>query len=222
MSEDMLTPEVPEDDPAANAPGSDPAVDGGSVDSPSVIPAERFNGLMARMNADREAFDAERKALENEIERLQAKPKETPVVSEDSGVLEELQAVRQELQRERMDRARAQAIAKHPGAAPLADLIVGDSPESIEQMAALLEQRLAALSPGAPVTDADADPDLGDDGDKPDAPDVPLLGGGQSIDSDKLPNEAIVEAVANKDFAGFLAAAQERAEASAGAALTVG
>ena len=44
---------------------------------------------------------------------------------------------------EDLEAARDAAVEKHPGAAPLADLIVGENSEQVEAMAAELERRLS-------------------------------------------------------------------------------
>lgn len=219
---DALTPDAPVEDAAATAPAPDTAAEVGSVDSPEVVPATRFNGLMAKYNADKAAFEAERAALRAELERLQSAEEEAPYVSDD--VISEVQALRAELAAERRGNALARAIEKYPEAAPFADLIRGDTVSEIEAMASELASRMQGLSPApqsgdAPAADENAAPPAAE------APEVPTLGGAVTVDDTAATDEVIASAVATKDFSalwsGLNRRAQERAQAQ-GAELTVG
>jgi len=126
-------------------------------------------------------------------------------------VIDEVRALRDELAIERRTNALRDALAKHPGAAPLADLIVGNTPADIMAMAGVLEERLSGLAPVAGEADADADAtDVS--GDAADGADeAPLLGGAAEFNDAVPVDEAIADAIANQDFGAFFRAAEARA-----------
>jgi len=209
---------TPEADAAADAPADDSAATTDSVSSADVIPKERFNGLQAKYQTDKSAWDAERAALLSQLEtRHQAE--ETPEVSEANEELAaQVAALTKELARQSSANARRDAIAKFPGAAPLADLIVGDTPEEIEAVASMLQDRLAGLVPATGSDDSDdADDDsetdaTGASGDAASGSSTPPThGGGATFDGDAAVGDKIAAAVEARDFSGFLAAATERA-----------
>lgn len=213
---DALTPEAPEEATAADAPVADEAANVGSVDSTEVIPKERFNGLMARYNADKAAWEAERDAMRAEQERLSTQAGTEPEVSDE--LLDEVRALRQELANEKLGNARAHAISKYPDAAPLADLIIGNTPEEIEAMAAEIATRLAGLkAPGTPeASGVENEPPA------PEAPPVaPQVGGAAAFDAGDTLDDQRRSALESKDFSAFLRATADHAD-SQGADLTVG
>ncbi len=219
---DLLASDSPVVDPAAPAPGEPAAVPGTSVDSTDVITKERFNGLQSKYQSEKMAWDAERAAFLNQVASFNQTPEE-PQVSDD--VLDEVRALRAELANQRSANARQAAINKYPGAAPFADLIVGDSPEAIEAMAALLQERLAGLAPTG-TTDppsAGTDENLG----APPVVDVtppvaPTFSGATGGVEDAGADDAITAALEARDFSAFLAASARRAELQQDADLQVG
>lgn len=220
-----LTSDAPADDSAAQAPEPEAAAPVGSVDSPEVVPAERFNGLMARYNADKASAAAEAEALRAEIERLQRAEVELPAVA-DENVLDEVQALRSELAAERRTRLINEAVQKFPGAAPLADLIVGTNKADIEAMASELQTRLSGLSPATPADAGEegSETPVAPAGEAPATPEAPVVGGNIALDESATADEDIANAVAAKDFSAFLRAAERRSveRESQGADLTVG
>lgn len=219
MSE-ALTPEAPAITEAVETPSPEAAANVGSVDSPSVIPTERFNGLMSKYNADKQAWDLERESMRTQLESLETQAVSEPDMSED--VLSELRELRAELQQEKLNSARSAAIAQFPGAAPLADLIVGDSPAAITAMAQELHERLATLAAaqGTPPVGASESSTISP-ADPAAAPAVPVVGGVVTVDDSAGTDEAISTALGNKDFSAFLRAAAQRAD-SENVDLTVG
>jgi len=216
---DALTPEAPEAVEAAAAPPAAEAVEVGSVDSTEVIPKERFNGLMSTYNREKAAWEAEREAMLAENERLSEAGTESDVSDE---VLTELQALRQELLNEKLSNARKAAIEKYPGAKPLADLIIGNSPDEIEAMAAEISSRLEGLTAPAGAPEADASGEV-EPAPAAAAPVAPQVGGAAAFDADATVDDEMHAALDSKDFGAFLRAAAQRAENSQGnAELTVG
>lgn len=219
---DALTPDAPVDEAAATAPAPDTAAEVGSVDSPEVVPATRFNGLMSKYNADKSAWDAERVALRAELERLQSVEEEPTFVSDELAT--EVQALRAELAAERRGNALARAIEKYPEAAPFADLIRGETVADIEAMASELASRMHGLAPTSPGTAPAADENA-TTAPVAEAPEVPTIGGAVTVDDTVATDDVIADAVSKKDFSalwgGLNRRAQERAAAQ-GAELTVG
>lgn len=226
MGDPMLTHDAPESDSAAiEAPVDGQAAPVGSVDSTDVIPKERFNGLMSKYNADRSAWDAEKMALLNELDMARSQKVEENNMA-DEQVLSEIQALRAELASQKLETARAEAVAKYPAAAPLADLIVGNTPQEIEAMAAELSNRLSVLVPvgetAAQPVEAEV-PSSENVGSEPAAgtpvTEVPTIGGAAAFQSEVAIDEAIGQALEAKDFSAFLRAAQQRAVLHNGAEL---
>lgn len=220
---DALTSETPEDEAAVETPAEDEAVDAGSVDSADVIPKKRFDGLMSTYQAEKRAAQAEIEGLRAEIDSLQAGAESETTDVADQELLQEVRALQAELANERIGRARADAIAKFPAAAPLADLIVGESPEAIEQMAETIAARLTAAGIGtgdvSDITDAD-ETDATDTTDTTGSVEPPVIGGGGgAVDENATFDERKADAIANKDWSGFLAAAYDEVEANSGADL---
>lgn len=226
-----LTSETPSDDSAANTPDEPDAAPSASVSSADVIPKERFNGLQSKYQSEKAAWDAERKEMLNQLETRQQAEQETPDVSEANEELAaQVKALSKELARQSGANARRDAITKFPGAAPLADLIVGDTPEEIEAVASMLQDRLAALVPASGTADDTDDGASGDSetdatapgGAASGSPTAPTHGGGASFDSNSAVGDRITAAVEARDFSGFLAAATERAALQGNTDLTVG
>lgn len=222
---DILASDAPGDEGTApeGTPPTPPAADVDSVDSTEVIPKERFNGLQSKYQSEKSEWEREREAMTTELERLSQAEPENDVSDE---VLEELRQLRAERAADKLGAARRDAIDKYPGAAPLADLIVGETPEEIEQMAKELQHRLSGLTPAtegqddADSTDA-SNEDSGDDGTPPAPPKAPVVGGGTDFDENATIEDNISAAVASKDFTAFLRATEARSD-SRDAELTVG
>lgn len=225
MSEDTLPSVAPEESVAVvddMAPAESPEVPVGSLDSSDVIPKERFNGLMAKYQSEKAEWEAQQEALLNELDTMRsfkAAESEVEEVS-DERVLDELQALRAELAAQKLETARAEAIAQYPEAAPLADLIVGNSPKEIHSMAAEIANRLSGIKGAeapaseAPATDAAAEVSSEPVAETPPA-EVPTIGGASAFQSDVPIDEAIGAALEAKDFSAFIAAAARRAELNA-------
>lgn len=222
MSNDTLPSEVPVDPTAAlevpeDTPSATPV---GSMDSTDVIPKERFNGLMTKYHTDKSAWETEKSILLSELDSYKATPIESNEEIEvtDDRVLTELQELRSELAAQKLETARAESIARHPAASPLADLIVGNTPKEIEAMTAEIAARLQGLTAvDATDTPPTSDGDSTFVAENTTPVDVPTIGGAASFQGDVAIDEAIGDALAKKDFSAFIAAAARRAELNYGA-----
>lgn len=177
---------------------------GSAASEESVVPKARFDGLMS-------AYQRDKARLEAEIEALKARLDSTPepevrdVAQRDDldTIRAEIGELRELLLGERLEKARYEAVAKYPEVAPLADLLVGSSPEEIEAMAAEVATRLAGLSGTTPATETPpvGPPEKGEP--EPPTQSAPPLG----------PNVADVvsEAIQKGDFTAYLEAVASRA-----------
>lgn len=222
---DALTPETPETDAAVETPAADEAVNDGSVDSTEVIPKERFNGLMSTYQSEKRAWEVERDAMRTELERLEDQAGGNENVDE-AVLAQTVEAiVSQRLADERAaDASRKAALDKYPDAAVFADLIVGDSPEAFENMARVLSERVQSFKPAVAgdetteettetnTTVVDADGRVR----------APQTSGSNTVDDHGTVDEAMAEAIVNKDFPALMRAAEERSRLQQGADLTVG
>jgi hypothetical protein len=161
MSETLTDP-TPGADAAAIAPADVTAADAGSVGAAPtpMVEAERFNGLMSAHQRALSELAAER---ERRI-ALETQQQETNTIMPDNdAVLDEVKTLRQELAEQRIATARAEAIARHPEAAPFADMITGKTAAEVEQVAATIAQRVSALgltsTDPRPTTDPETTPD---------------------------------------------------------------
>lgn len=151
---DALTPEAPELEAVTPAVAESAPVDGTAVASGSAgtataktVEAERFNGLMSSHQKVLTELAQERELRATLEARLTQQ--ETPQVADSA---EDIAALRAELREERLDRAKAEALAKYPAAAPLADLIIGNTAKEIEDVTAAIATRLQAIIPAATET----------------------------------------------------------------------
>jgi len=228
---DSLATDTPADGTAATAPDAQAAAAAvGSVDSPEVIPAKsvetvdasRFNGLMARYQSDKSALEAELSATRTEVERLRAELENIEVAADDSDIAAAVQRLEAELVSERVARAREKAVAKHPEAAPFADMLVGNTVAEIEAAAAEIASRIKGLAPnaatdgGASTTDATTTDDTSTQAAEAAAAAAaaaaaPQLAGGQSVDDSASADEAITEAIGKGDFQSLWGQLQRRA-----------
>ncbi|MGZ4518848.1 MAG: hypothetical protein ACXVGB_00320 [Mycobacteriaceae bacterium] len=230
MSDEVLSPETPDAPAAAQAPAPATAAADGSVDSPSVTPtekapvktvdADRFNGLMSTYQTEKTAWEAERESMRAELERLEKQAEPEPSSMSDDA-LTELRALRAELAAEKLATARAQAVAEFPGSAPLADLIVGETPDAIRSMAQELHERLTGLTTPAADAPAPAATDSPTDAPAPAAaaapPAAPTHGGAVPVSDVPDLGAVRAEAVAARDFgAWWNAVLQEGTDAPVG------
>lgn len=161
MSE-ALTPEAPELDSevpavADQAPEDSTAVESGSAGATAdTVEASRFNGLMSahqKALAELATERTQRAALEARLTQQE----ETPQVTDSNDALAaQVESLRNELQTERLAGVKARVLEQYPEAKPLADLIVGSTPEEIESVAAAIAERLQAIvAPPAEVVTTD-------------------------------------------------------------------
>lgn len=221
MSEDTLPSVTSEDSEAVfdEAPTESPEVPVGSMNSSDVIPKERFNGLMSKYQSEKSNWETTKEALLDEIDALRSAKKEEVSEVSDDGMRDEIQALRAELAAQRLETARAEALAKYPEAAPLADLIIGGTPAEIEQMTAEIANRLSGLA-SVPVTaeasEAEAAAEVSSvPVEETPVTEAPTLGGASAFQSEVPIDEAIGAALEAKDFSAFIAAAARRAELNA-------
>jgi hypothetical protein len=208
MSE-TLTPETPGPDSAASpvgdsAPGDGTAVESGSVGAETeMVEAKRFNGLMSahqKALADLESERTMRTALEA---RLNQQEETAQVTETNDATLSEIQQLRKDLQDERLKAARATALERYPDAKPFADLIVGDTPEDIENVAAAIATRFQAIvAPAATAaTTTEVETPITET-----APAAPVVGGGGTAPVEASNAEKVKEALEKKDWGAFWAA----------------
>lgn len=188
-----------------DAPTSESEVDGTSVGTPkpAMVEASRFNGLMSALNKEK----AERAALEAELANLQ---RGTQTVTDDNVALDEIRNLRAELAAERLENAKAKVLDEFPDAKLFADLIVGDSPQELREVAKVLSERVALIKP-AQVAEADSGKAQGDpvsgntDAGEPEPPAPTGASGGGSVDEAVGAGERVSEAIAKGDWSAYLA-----------------
>lgn len=146
MSEqpEVVAPEadlaVPETVP--DAPG-----DAEAVDTESAELRKRFNGLMAAHQRALDALTSERDARLQAEARLQEG--QTQVSDIDNETLTEVQALRQELRESKLAAARAEALRQYPDAEPFGDLLDGNTPSDILNLARAYAERAARIKGSA-------------------------------------------------------------------------
>lgn len=161
MSE-ALTPASPVTEPEVPAvaeltPGDGTAVEGGSAGATTeTVEASRFNGLMSAHQKSLSELEAERTKVAALEARL-TQQEELPNVTDSNELAVEVQNLRRELQTERLAAVKARVLEQYPEAKVLADLIVGDTPEQIESVAAAIAQRLQTLVPAPAATPTEAE-----------------------------------------------------------------
>jgi hypothetical protein len=220
---DALTPNAPSDVEAApEAPAPEVAVDGASAgaETPQVVPAERFNGLQRKYQSDKTEWENRLAAMQAELTSLREQEQEKPNVPDDNEALRaEVQALREMLVEERTTSARDKVLDQYPGAKPFADLIVGGSPEEMEQVARTLDERMKVILGGESATPP-ADPPSGEAASEPapaggePAPEAPEHTGTVTATGTETLVDAKAQAIQNRDFESFLAAASALQEAS--------
>lgn len=219
---DVLTPGAPESDAAASsvevpAPADEMAALDGSAGN--LIPVERFNGLMARMNQERQARVEAEQQLAVALMAQRTEPETTSVADETTA--QELRELREELRLERLENARQQVLDEFPGAKPFADLIQGNNKEELRSIARLVEQRMqAVLTPqqeaaaaegeAAPAA-APAEPAVTTPTPQVVTPTAPVVAGGASVDTQASTTDRIQEAIRTGNFEDYLAAKSDAA-----------
>ena len=202
---------APEVVPGAVADGSAPG------DS---VPKARFDGLMGRLQKEineTSSIEVERDRLAAEVESLRSTTsRENEDLSEIAELKEQVAVLANLLTTREAKSARDTVLAEFPELAPIADLLVGDDPDELREVANRLKPLIATQAPveetepvdaeGNPVTPAvPAEPVV------PATPAVPVTGGGVAFEGASAIEDRVSDAVKKKDFAGFLKAARERA-----------
>jgi hypothetical protein len=204
---DTLIPETPETSLVAEAPGDAEAVaeESAGAAAANMVEAERFNGLMSAHQRALKALEDERNARIALETRYQQE--ETTDVTDDNAALAEVRELRAELAEQRLATAKAEALARHPGALPFADLIQGGTAAEIEGVAAAIAERMAAVLGGTttPIPDAEADAEA--DEDEEVAPVVVSVPGGATPPGAPIDqSEALKAALASGDWNAYWAA----------------
>jgi hypothetical protein len=185
------------------------AVDeGGSGEK--VVPAERFNGLQRKYQADRTAWESERASLLEQVEAKQTNTGDEQVSTVDPRI----DALLEHLEKSEMDRARAEALLEHPELKEVADLIVGGSPEEVKAIADTLADRFSRMGftqpPAQEVQEAETEAnESGTASDDVDEAPVNGLGGNSAPDTTSI-DERVNAAREARDFQSWWAATQER------------
>lgn len=221
---DALTPNAPADEAAApsvedTAPATEAAVESGSAGGEASVPADRFNGLMSTFQRTKNELEAER-TRRAELEALLASREETTNVSDDA-LRDEVSELRQALAEERMERARDKVLDKYPEARPLADLIVGNSVEDLEAVAATIAERLRGLTPAQTaevveeVTDeanaaATQESVAGEQVATQEVQEAPVLGTGGQAPGNEPVGDRVADALQRGDFSAFMQAKYEQ------------
>lgn len=199
--EDQAPAEVAEVD-VASAPTSEPQ---------DFVPKSRFNGLMSSYNRTQNELQAAQARLAALEAQLAEKPEQEMPVTDVSGLEAKVNDLAALLIEQQMENARLKALEEFPEAKPFADLINASTPTEIRQVAEAIAQRVRAAggteaeaqaAAGAAVEVAEAAAEET----TTEAPEVPVVAGGTTYDSQVLPSEAVQDAIAKKDFASYLAA----------------
>lgn len=192
---DALTPDAPETDPAAPsvedpAPGDGTAVaDGSAGDSGEW--KRRFDGLMASSQRREADLRAQLEAAQARIES-----QETPEVA-DEAVLAKLEAIEERARKAERKVNLREVLDRHPEAKPLADLIVGDTLEDMESVAAAIAERLRPATAPEPEPTAEGDePPAATASTEPEAPEAPVIGGGNTAPVQPTTSDAVKAALA--------------------------
>ena len=221
-----LTEDAPSTDVAADlteepapAPGGEVTV--GSAGGDDYVEKSRFNGLMSTFNKTKDEYEGKLAAAQAEIESLRAAPERQETLVPDTGDIgtlqEKVDQLTQMLYSERLENIRSATLDKYPEARPFADMIVGSTPDEIEDVARTIADRLKGItgevSPeedGEVVTDAGGAPEVV----IPPAPAAPVIGGGTTSPDDGAVATRKVEALASGNMAAFLEAAWEEQTSS--------
>lgn len=187
----------------------------------TVVPAQRFNGLMRSYHKLSEELAQERKLREELEARLaRSDPKENPVSDLNAEELaEQVRQMREILVAERLERERSRVLDRYPLVKPFADLLVGETPEELDGIARVLNDRLVATfgepqenTPEAETTEPETPSAEGEE--QPDEAAPPVIGsGGAHVDESHEPQSRVVEALKSGNFAEYLRAKWEAATA---------
>jgi hypothetical protein len=198
---EALTPEAPETDSAVTSVEDQAPEDGTAVADGSAGDGDewkrRFDGLMA-------SSQRRESELRNQLEALESRitSQETPDVA-DEAVLAKLEALEERARKAERKANLKEVLDRYPAAKPLADLIVGDTLEDMENVAAAIAQRLPSLGqsqePEEPEAPADGDAE-------PAAPEAPVIGGGAAAPTEPSNHEAVTAALESGSWADYWAA----------------
>lgn len=223
MPEGELPTDALSDEPAATsveeqAPEQVGAVDEGSAQE-GTVPAARFNGLMSRLNQE----IAARKSLEAELVSLRSQPQEKPVtVSDDPSVQATINALREELLEEKIERAREKALKDFPEISAFADLIVGNNPREVREVAQDLSNRLKQAgfvsAPATTTTETQETtevpaPATVQAAQEAPVPEPPVAGGATTVVGDVSADERVTDAKKRRSFKDYLDAKWEATQA---------
>ena len=214
MSDSALANPAPTDEnpaPVADAPGSEVAEESVTETAPpDVVSADRFNGLMSTFNKTQDELKTARERaaeLEARLAAIEAPEGNRTTVSEAPELEARIDALTSMLLEERMETARQAAIRDYPEAAPLADLIVGNTPEDIREMARTIASRMPKATPEADSSTGEADTEPTEDAPEGvDEPEVPVLGGGAAYSGEPNIDERVAEAIQKRSFSDLIAA----------------
>lgn len=182
---DALSPEAAAPPEGDGAPAEGVTVDSGSAGQADTVPAERFNGLMAAFQKQKDEDAAKIAAYEAELASRNKQETEEPVVTDTTGVAEltaEVNRLTQLVQglavKDDFKAARDTVATEYPEVAPFADLVVGETPEEILDVARTIAERIRLAGDGAvPAPAADDPAPAGDPapaaGNEPSAPVTP-------------------------------------------------
>ena len=221
-----LTEDAPSTDVAADlteepapAPGGEVTV--GSAGGDDYVEKARFNGLMATLNKTKDDYEARLAAATAEIESLRAAPERQETLVPDTGDIGTLQEQVSQLTNmlfaERLEGVRAATLDKYPEAKPFADMIVGNTPEEIEDVARTIADRLKGITGEISPEEEAATEEVvapGPAGEAPPTPVAPVIGGGTSSPDDGTLASRKTEALVQGNMGAFLEAAWEEQTSS--------
>lgn len=157
----------------SNAPLDAPVVEPAEEvrdNSGSVVPVERFNGLMSSFHKEQaraELLAEQLAATQREIEALKNQAAVVPPTTKEPDMADEattaaVQALLEKLEaqeRRQQEAAKAEVLREYPEVAPFADLLIADTPEELAGLAAEFSARLKGLTPEAPAATQEPSPD---------------------------------------------------------------
>lgn len=223
---DTLTETAPTEDEAASEPvGSveapevvSPVVEASGQDGKS-IPVERFNGLMSKFNQTNDALTQERAArlaAEQRNQELETQLVSPPIpevdVSDTTARLEsQVNQLTDMLLAERQGAAKARVLEKYPAVTAFEDLLVAETPEDLEALAADINRRLeGSAPPPAEVAAGEVVPAAVPPVQSAPAVVPPATGGGSGLvdDASASAGDLVADAIKSRSFTSYLAAKQ--------------
>ena len=131
----------------------------------------------------------------------------------DIGTLQEkVDQLTQMLYSERLENIRSATLDKYPEAKPFADMIVGNTPEEIEDVARTIADRLKGITGEISPEEEAATEEVVAPGvaeEVPPTPVAPVIGGGTLSPADESLTTRKVEALSSGNMSAFLEAAWE-------------